>query len=129
MIGYNEYIKFFITAIILLATDSLYLTSVSTHFNNVVRGIQGTPIILDMTSTILCYIFLVLGLYYFIIREKKNIHDAFLLGLVIYSVFELTNKAIFKKWSWYTVFIDSVWGGILYSITTYLVYKIYGIHK
>jgi len=39
-------------------------------------------------------------------------------------IFDFTNKAIFDKWSWETVLLDGVWGGILYGLTTYLVYKL-----
>ena len=50
--------------------------------------------------------------------------DAFILGILIYGVFELTNKGIFKNWNWMMVLYDGLWGGILFSITTMLVYKL-----
>ena len=37
-------------------------------------------------------------------------------------VFETTNLAIFKKWDPIIGFIDTIWGGILFLLTTY-VYK------
>ena len=39
-------------------------------------------------------------------------------------VYETTNKAIIKNWTWKTVMIDGIWGGILFSLTTFLTYKI-----
>ena len=30
------------------------------------------------------------------------------------------NKAIFKKWDWFTLFLDTLWGGILFSLSVYL---------
>jgi len=51
--------------------------------------------------------------------------DAFLLGLTIYAVYELTSMALLKKWSWLTVIMDTTWGGILFGLTTYLVYLIF----
>lgn len=123
----QEIIQILITGLIFILVDFFYLSSVSSYFNTIVKGIQGKPLALDMLSTILCYISLVFGLYYFIIREKKNIIDSLILGLFVYSVFEFTNKAIFANWKWHTVIIDTLWGGILFGITTYFVYKIYGI--
>ena len=40
-------------------------------------------------------------------------------------VYETTNKAILKDWSWKTVMIDGIWGGILFALTTYLTYTLY----
>jgi uncharacterized membrane protein len=123
----NEIIKLILTGLLFIVIDFLYLSSVSSYFNNIVKGIQGSPLVLNMTATILCYISLVLGLYYFIIRENKTVIDAIIIGLFVYSVFEFTNKAIFTNWKWHTVIIDSLWGGVLFGLTTYFVYKIYGI--
>ena len=69
----------------------------------------------------LCYIFLIVGINYFIIKPRKSVTDAFLLGLVIYGVYETTNYALFKNWSILTVIIDTLWGGLLFASTTYIV--------
>jgi uncharacterized membrane protein len=117
----------FVTGLLFLLIDSIYLTSTTSHFQTLVKNIQGAQLKLDMLATGLTYISLVLGLWYFILREKRPVFDAFLFGLAVYSVYEFTNKAIFRDWGWDTVMLDTVWGGILFSLTTYLVYKIYGI--
>lgn len=121
---YNE---FFILAIIFTFIDSIYLYSISKFFNSIVSSIQGKPLQLEIISTFFCYISLLLGLYYFIILQRRSYFDAALLGMFVYSAFEFTNKAIFKKWKWSAVIIDTLWGGILFGLSTYLVYKIYGI--
>ena len=69
------------------------------------------------------YIFLIYGLHYFIISKHASIKDAFILGLVIYAVYEFTNYSIFKNWSIKTVCMDTLWGGILFSLTTFLTYQ------
>lgn len=118
--------KLLVMGAIMAGVDFFYLSSVSSHFNSVVRSIQGSGLRLQIIPAILCYIVLVGGLYYFIIGENKGIWDAGILGLVIYAVFETTNKAIFKNWDWLSVVMDTAWGGVLFSLTTYIVYKIYG---
>ena len=50
--------------------------------------------------------------------------DAFLLGLVIYGIYEFTNKAILTKWTYTTVVMDTVWGGILFASVTFLTYQL-----
>jgi uncharacterized membrane protein len=113
-----------IISILVIFIDSFYLKTVSNYFNKQVINVQGTDLKLSLSPAIICYIFLIVGLYYFIIKDNKPILDAFLLGLVIYMVFELTNKAIFDNWSWKTVALDGIWGGVLFAITTFITYKL-----
>ena len=110
-------------AIVLILIDSIYLHTVSNYFNKQIFSIQKSEIKLELVPAIICYLFLVFGLYYFIIKDKRPIFDAFLLGIVIYMVYETTNKAILKNWNWKTVIIDGVWGGILFALTTYIIYN------
>ena len=84
---------------------------------------QGEPLKVDYSSAFLCYLLLVFGLYHFIIVPQRSLYDAFLLGFVIYGVYETTTKALLKKWNWMTVIIDTLWGGILFTLTAYLTYN------
>lgn len=108
--------------------DYLYLSNVGGFFNKMINNIQGSDLKLDLLPAILCYFTLVFGLYYFIIRRNESILNAMLLGWIIYLVYELTNKAIIKNWSWMAVIIDGVWGGLLFGLTTFITYKIIGKH-
>tara|TARA_B100001540_G_scaffold244612_1_gene219639 strand:- start:129 stop:515 length:387 start_codon:yes stop_codon:yes gene_type:complete len=116
--------KLILSAVILLALDSIYLSKVSSFFNTLVKDIQGSKINLHMGSAIFCYFFIILGLNYLVIQKNNNLTDAFILGLTTYGIFEATNMAIFDKWtlSGYTL-LDIVWGGVLYATTTYLTDK------
>jgi uncharacterized membrane protein len=111
-------------SIILVVIDSSYLYSMKNFFNNQIKLVQGTDIQINIYAAILCYIALVYGLYYFIIKDKRPLIDAFIFGIVVYAVYELTTMALLKNWSWKTVVLDTLWGGILFTITTYLVYAI-----
>jgi uncharacterized membrane protein len=89
-----------------------------------VIAVQRTNLQIKYLGAAACYVFLVLGLYYFIIREGRPIWDAFVLGLVIYGVYELTNYSIIKKWRVQTVIQDTLWGGVLFAATTWVVYNV-----
>ena len=110
-----------ILGIVLLLFDSIYLNLISNIFNEQIKKIQGTNIKMNYNGAIIAYIFLILGLYYFIIKPNRSIKDAFLLGLVIYGVYEGTNYALFNNWSEYIVIIDTLWGGILFALTTFII--------
>lgn len=116
-----------ISAITLLSVDFIYLNLVKNYFSWQVKRIQGDTMNINYFAAALCYIFLIVGLNYFIIKPRKSPRDAFLLGLVIYGVFETTNMALFKNWSIFTVIIDTIWGGILFALTTMAVYKLKSI--
>ena len=119
-------LQFLITFVVFVTLDSIYLTSMKGYFDNQVKSIQGSVISMNLVPAVLCYISLVFGVYYFIIKERKPLSDAFLLGLVIYTVYEFTNWALFKNWKPLTVVIDSLWGAVLFTLTTAISYFIYG---
>ena len=106
-----------ISSVLIIIIDYFYLNIIRDYFNKQVKIIQGYPLKINMLSVVLCYIFLITALNYFIIKPKRSVQDAFLLGLIIYGIFETTNKALFLKWSWLTVLIDTIWGGLLFALT------------
>jgi len=110
-----------ISAIVFVVIDSIYLSTMKPYFQRQIQRIQGSSIEMNLVGALLCYTFLITGLYYFIIQPRKDVKEAFLLGIVIYGVYETTNYALFKKWSLLTVFIDTLWGGLLFAMTTYIV--------
>lgn len=113
-----------LSAIILVCVDFVYLNLIKPYFAWQVKKVQQLPMEINYLGAVLCYIFLIFGINYFIIKPKKSVQDAFLLGLIIYGVFETTNYALFKNWSFLTVVIDTIWGGTLFALTTLLVDKI-----
>ena len=110
-----------ISAIVFVCIDFFYLNFMKSYFDNQIKSIQGTKIQMNFLAVLICYIFLIFGLNYFIIKPKRSVSDAFLFGLVIYGVYETTNWALFSKWSPITVIMDTLWGGILFALTTYII--------
>lgn len=117
-------IQVLLSAILLVLIDSVYLNIFGNYFGKQVYKVQNSVMRINFTGAVLCYIFLIFGINYFIITPNKNPLDAFLLGLVIYAVFETTNYALFTNWSIISVIIDTVWGGILFALTTFIINKI-----
>jgi len=114
----------FLTFIVFLSLDFAFLYLMSSMFNKQIIAVQGSPIVFNVYAAILCYISLIFGIYYFIIREKKSILDAFLLGVVIYAVYETTTLSLLKNWTYKTAIIDTIWGGTLFALTTFIVYSL-----
>jgi len=113
-----------ISAITMIAMDSVYLKNVQKAYSKQMQKIQGSPINLKMIPAIICYILLVFGLNYFIISKKLSVLDAFIFGVVMYGVYDATTYAVIDDWSPYLAVIDTIWGGILMSATTYITYSL-----
>ena len=116
--------KLALIASLMLILDLTYLFVFKDFTLPIFKKIQKTDLKIRFVSALACYIILVSGLYYFIIKKNAPVKDAFLLGVLINGVYETTNYAFFKEWSPLLVAIDTLWGGILLSTTTFLYYKI-----
>lgn len=116
-----------ISAIVFITTDFVYLSIIKDYFINQIKLVQGSEPKVNFLGVALCYIFLVAGINYFIIKPRKSVNDAFLLGIVIYGVYETTNYALLKNWSIFTVIMDTLWGGTLFAFTTYIVNMLRGV--
>ena len=117
-------LQYLLTAIIFVLLDGLYLNLIKDYFNNQIKAIQGSDIKADFIAVGITYVFLIFGINYFIIKNNRSVKDAALFGLVIYAVYEFTNLSLFKNWTYLTALIDSIWGAVLFGLTTGIVYKI-----
>ena len=125
MASNSLHLIFVLSAILvsLLLLDAVYISVIYTLFGRMIERIQGSALAINLWGAVLCYLALTLGLYYFIIREKRSSLDAGLLGLVIYTVYETTSLATLKKWDTNVAVIDSAWGfGLFYLATTVVYY-------
>jgi uncharacterized membrane protein len=108
---------------ILLAVDGLYLNNIGiATFKKNVELIQKSSLELNMYGALLSYVCVISVLYYFIISQHKPVLDAFLLGILLYGTFDMTNISMFKQYAWKTALIDTLWGGILFAFTTWATY-------
>ena len=128
-------------AVIVLALDAVFLTLTKDLFARQVMLVQGTAMKVNIPSAAICYVLIVLGLYYFVLRhiivpnatsaaaaiQTMRIGDgvkaAFFLGILVYGVYETTTLAILRNWSPMTAVIDTTWGGTLFALSAYLFYK------
>lgn len=110
-----------ISSVIMLALDVVFLRLVMGTFAHMVKQVQNKPLRFRYYSAAMSYVVMVSGLNYFILSDpKKTWIDAFLLGVLVYGVYETTNHAIFDGWTGYPVVVDTLWGGALFAMTMLL---------
>ena len=114
-------------ALVFTLIDITYLMTTKNLFNKQITLVQGSKIKLNIYSTLLCYLILTTGIYYFAIHKKLTLVECALLGVFVYGVYETTNHAIFDNWKWSTLILDTLWGGILFSLSVYIYRKIKSI--
>ena len=112
--------SFLISSILILLIDSVYLNLFGGYFANQVKNVQNSSLKLNLTGAALAYLFIIIIFNYFVIGFKMNLSESFLLGLSVYGVYEGTTYAIFKNWSLLSVFSDTIWGGVLFFLTNYI---------
>jgi uncharacterized membrane protein len=117
-----------LTGLTLLIVDVLFLYSNRTMFKEQIERVQHSKFTMNYFGAFFAYILLIFGLYWFIIKENRGLLDAFILGFVIYGVYEGTSKALLKDWNYKTMIIDTLWGGTLMVLTTSIVYSLRDIN-
>lgn len=121
----KKLIIFFVSSALLLVIDGLYLYNIGISiFKANVELIQNAPLKANVYGAILSYVCVIGALNYFIILQNKSPLDAFILGIFLYGVFDMTNFAMFTKYSWKTAISDTLWGGTLFAFTTWVTYKL-----
>jgi len=115
-------------AIIMLLIDGVYLSITGHHFLKMVKKIQGVDSTINYYSAGLTYFIMVLGLWYFVIKDMstKNSFDSLVkagfLGLLVYGVFDFTNLALFNKYDLFIAVTDTIWGSILFISVTIIIF-------
>ena len=115
-----------LSIIIVLVIDSFYVLAAKNLISQTILKIQKKPLSVNIFYILLSYLLIIFALNYFIL-DNKNLSlkekylNSFILGFIIYGVYEVTNASLFNDWSSKLIIIDSLWGGILFLLATYLI--------
>lgn len=113
-----------ISTVVLLILDGIYIYLTKNMFADQITNIQRVVMQLKPLGAIICYALLVAGINYFIIQRNRSVLEAFFLGVLIYGVYDSTNYATLKKWTPELAVLDTLWGGSLFALTTYITYNL-----
>ena len=109
---------------IMLALDFVWIWLVAGKmFTRVAENIQQTKMIVKPAGALIAYGAMIMLFNTFINKETSDIH-AFLLGALIYAVYDGTSYALFEKWDAKVAIIEILWGGILFYITKKLTFDL-----
>ena len=74
----TNYMDIIIPLAIMMSLDAIYLMATKTFFNKQIRLVQGSDIKIKIIPALLIYGILAVGLYYFILKNKRPVSDAIL---------------------------------------------------
>lgn len=118
--------------IILLVLDFIWIGAyMKPRYGKMVTNIQGNPMTTNSKYAVVAYTLMILGLNIFVlpnIRKGHELEDSlkygFGFGVVVYGVYAFTAAAIFRDWSLQLSIADTIWGGMVYFLASYLSTKI-----
>ena len=108
------------SSVVLLAIDVSYLRTFGKPFIEQTAKIQNAPFQLNTMGAFFSYLCIIILLNYFVLLRSGTLFDAFLLGTLTYGVYDMTNMALFKDWDMTLAIIDTIWGGTLFTFTTFI---------
>jgi uncharacterized membrane protein len=114
---------YFITAVMMLSVDMLWLTFRYKYHNDLIKSVQHSTPNVRIIPALMIYLILPAAVIYFAIFKSKTAFESALkgalLGASIYSVYDLTNLATFKDWTVEMTIIDILWGTFINSFAAY----------
>ncbi len=125
----KDFIPFFIVLGLFLIIDIPVITWLNApmykkQFKRINKGESKSGIHVWVSAAI-AYFLLAFGLYLFIVKpEMSNFKPDYLviflkglaMGLIIYGVYNGTNKATINEWGTYESLIDTIWGTLLNGV-------------
>ena len=132
----NNILNFIIILVLLIAIDFVWIGIInSASYKKVIKAVQKSDLKARMLPGLVVYIALAFIILYWVIPTVKvstnqktlfmnAFTNGFLLGALVYAVFDFTNMAIFNDWTLTISVIDSLWGGVLTGLITYIIIKL-----
>lgn len=108
--------RFLGSVLVITLVDLLWLTTGGPFAIRIAENIQGSKITLNYGYAFVVYFFLA-----YMLMKATSYTDAFLFGLCIYGVYDFTTLAIFKKYDYRFAFADTLWGGVLFVVSKYII--------
>ena len=72
---------------------------------------------------IIAYLLLAFGLYYFIVNKNLTKNDAFILGIIIYGVYNTTNYFTINNYLIDVAIKDTLWGASAFYLIIWIYSK------
>lgn len=108
------------TAVMLLAIDTVYLLTGGIFARRMFERIQARELDFRYMAAIPVYLAMA-----YMLLQTTSYTQAALYGLCIYTVFDMTNYAIFSAYDIKIAVMDMIWGALLFVFARYLLKNVF----
>lgn len=130
----NQYLPTLTAMGIMLVLDAIWISCVAhpayaNTIGQLLRSFDQNLLIIFVVIGV--YALMVSGLMVFVIPKVYGLNTLSTIlysgffGLIVYGVFAMTNYAILAPWTIELMLLDTIWGFVLYSVTTLAVKTIF----
>ena len=117
-----------VVLVILLAIDVPVITNIfAPSWQDMIYRIQKAPLAVRYVPAAFVYILLALCIVIYVLPRlgddptfSASVRHAGILGLLTYGVFDFTNLALLRNYSTSTAIVDTLWGGLLLTLASYI---------
>lgn len=103
---------------VVLIVDLIWIYAyMGDQYKVAVNSIQGSPLNLNLLASVLAYL-AIATILYICRKQGMGLVSMAVMGFLVYAVYAMTNKAIFKNFKWDLAVKDCVWGGLLFLSTS-----------
>jgi uncharacterized membrane protein len=111
----NTFVQWLLVSLMMLLIDIPWLTWTSESTAAVIKGVQGSPLKFRPEAALLVYP----AMGYLLLRAN-SMTEAFLIGLAAYLIYDFTNYATLTNYPLWFAVRDSLYGGLLFAVSYYL---------
>jgi uncharacterized membrane protein len=108
--------------ITMICMDIIWLSINKNYHSKLFESIQKTPLQLKVIPAIIVYIWMASAVTYFGVLSSKTSKESMLhggyIGLAMYGLYDFTNLATFKNWTYEMTLKDMTWGTVLCAISS-----------
>ena len=125
-----EILKIYFTFLIIyLLIDMIWIFGARKMHVEMIEKVQKSPVKTNFVAAGLFYLMAPLAYCIFIKPYACDLKSAIKFSLAIsslmYGTFDLTNKTIFRDYSWTYTFADILWGTFSMTLTTIIMHKVF----
>jgi len=121
-----------INTIVMLLADNIWFKLSGDFFKSELKdiaNISNNEFQVKILPAIIVYLLMAIAVEKFVVTDKKSnistvLINGALMGFLLYGVFDFTNLAILKSYSWSMVLVDVSWGTFLLSFTSFVNLKL-----
>lgn len=116
-----NYPKLTIVVLVLLLLDYVWFNKVSKNlYTKNINNVQKAKFKMTSNKYVKVIIAYILVTYLIAINYNKSLYERLFIGIAVYGIFNFTNATIFDNWSSEIAFIDTAWGGFLFTAIPYI---------